>query len=77
MADNIEHLMLEQFRQLRDHQERMMDELREIKTVLLATRFQQRSMELTQDAHGDGLDSVRRRLDHIERRLELVGGDGK
>jgi hypothetical protein len=36
MSDNIEHLILEQLRQLREHQEHMMGEIRELKIAVVA-----------------------------------------
>ncbi len=77
MADNIEHLMLEQFRQQRGLTERLFDEVREIKAMLLSSRFQQRGLELTTDALSDSLATVKTRLDRIERRLDLVDAEGK
>jgi hypothetical protein len=71
MADNIEHLMLEQFRKLREHQEHMMGEIRELKIAVVALSHHKRGIEWAQEAHGEAIERLKGRLDRVERRLEL------
>jgi hypothetical protein len=75
MSDNIEHLILEQLRQLREHQERMMGEIRELKMGFVSLNHHYRGVEWAQATHGEAIENVRKRLDRIERRLELSEPD--
>lgn len=72
MADDIQHLMLEQFRRLSDKVDRVHEELREIKTVMLASRFQVRGVEMVNDANSDTIESLKRRMERVVRRLKLA-----
>lgn len=74
MNDKIENPVLEQLRHIRGDIAKLTEEVREIKTTMLATRHQQRGMELTLDTHSDSLEGIKRRLERIERRLDLVDG---
>jgi hypothetical protein len=74
VADNIDSLVLEQLRQLRAQNDRILDEIRVVKTELQALRHHSRGVELTQDGHHEDIARIKVRLDRIERRLELSDG---
>lgn len=71
MTDKIEHLMLEQFRRLRDDIAKIQVSLDNLRQGMQATRHHTRGLELTSDVHSDDIDDLRRRVDRIERRLDL------
>jgi len=72
MAENIEHLMLEQFRLIRSDIALLRDEVRGLKTEMVAVRMHVRGNELDVDTHRDSIAKLQSRVDRIERRLELV-----
>lgn len=71
MTDKIEHLMLEHFRRLRDDIAKVQTAIDGMRQDMQAERHHIRGLQLTSDVHADGLDDLRRRVDRIERRLEL------
>jgi predicted nucleic acid-binding Zn-ribbon protein len=74
MSDNINSLVLEQLRLIRAQQERIWEEIREIKTTMLSMKHELRGLQLNIDALGEGVENVKKRVDRIERRLELNDG---
>ena len=77
MTDKIENLMLEHFRIIRSEIAGLRDEMRSLKTEMVAVRLHVRGIEVQQDAHHDDIASLKLRLDRVERRLELVDANGK
>lgn len=72
MNEKVENLVLEQLRQLRADNGKIIDEIRGLRSEVTAFRHHVRGLETMQDQHQDSLMSVRERLDRIERRLELT-----
>ena len=72
MNEKVENLVLEQLRHLRGQNEKILDEIRSLKTEMLAVRHHARGTELQQDVHHEDIASLKVRLDRIEKRLELV-----
>lgn len=75
MADNIEHLMLEQFRRLDAKVDTMLDMIREMNVEMHAFRHHIRGNELDIDAHRNAIARLQSRVDRIERRLDLSESD--
>ena len=75
MNEKVESLELEQLRQLRGPNDRILEEVRGLRGEIIAMRDHQRGLVLTQDGHHDDILSIKVRLDRIERRLELSGAD--
>jgi uncharacterized protein YigA (DUF484 family) len=78
MNDKVENLVLEQLRELRADNARILDEIRGLKAEMIAGRHHSRGLQTLQDRDHDDLSAVKVRLDRIERRLELAddAGDG-
>lgn len=72
MNDEVENLVLEQLRAIRADMARMADDMRGMRTEMLAIRHHARGTELQQDVHHEDIASLKVRVDRIERRLELV-----
>lgn len=73
MTDNIEHLMLEQFRRVRDDIQKLAVATNCIHTQQLADRLTLRSIQTSLDGNSDLLTALTARVARIERRLELSG----
>jgi hypothetical protein len=73
MADNIEHLMLEQFRRLGTKVERLLDAVKYIHNQQLADHHLIRSLQTSLDGSNELLTPLTARVAHIERRLKLTG----
>jgi ribosomal protein S15P/S13E len=71
MPDNIEHLMLEQFRLIRDRLDIISVQITELYREMHAFRHHVRGNELDIDANKNLLAHLTGRVDRIERRLEL------
>jgi hypothetical protein len=71
MADNIEHLMLEQFRRVREDIAKLTDAVHYIHKQQLSDRLLLRSLQTSLDANSDLLTGLTARVSRIERRLEL------
>lgn len=72
MNEKVENLVLEQLRQLRAQNDRILEAMRAITVEVQATRHHVRGNELDIDAQRDLVASMQARLDRIERRLQLV-----
>lgn len=72
MTENVENLVLEQLRHVRAQNDRILDEIRGLKTEMMSVRHHVRGIELQQDVHHEDIATMKVRLDRIERRLELV-----
>lgn len=72
MNEKVENLVLEQLRAIRGDIARMADDMRGLRTEMLAVRHHARGTELQQDVHHEDIASMKVRLDRIEKRLELV-----
>lgn len=72
MNEKVENLVLEQLRAIRGDMARMADDMRGLRTEMLAVRHHARGTELQQDVHHEDIASMKVRLDRIEKRLELV-----
>lgn len=73
MADNIEHLMLEQFRHVRADIANMKEMIRELNREMHAFRHHVRGNELDIEANRNSLFGLQSRMERVERRLELSG----
>jgi hypothetical protein len=72
MNEKVENLVLEQLRAMRATSDRILDEIRAIKSEMTSIRHHVRGIEVLQDQdHGD-IAAMKVRLDRVERRLELV-----
>jgi hypothetical protein len=72
MNEKVENLVLEQLRGLRADNARILDEIRSLKTEMIANRLHMRGVEIQQDGHHDDIAGLKSRLDRIERRLDIV-----
>jgi hypothetical protein len=72
MADTIEHLMLEQFRRVREDIRQLTEAVGYIHKQQLADRHGMRGMQLSLDSANELLTSLTGRVARIERRLELT-----
>ena len=72
MANNIEHLMLKQFRRLDAKVESVLEAVRYIHTQQLADRHTMRGMQVSLDGANELLSSLTARVGRIERRLDLA-----
>lgn len=72
MTEGADNLVLELLRAMRADMARMAEDVRSLRVEMQATRHHTRGLELTSDVHSDGIDDLRRRVDRIERRLDLT-----
>ncbi len=72
MNDKVQNLVLEQLRAIRGDIAKLADEMRGMRTEMLAVRHRARGTDLQQDAHHEDIASMKIRIDRIEKRLELV-----
>lgn len=71
MTAESDNLVLELLRSMRTDMARMAEDVRTLRVEIQAGRHHLRGLEITSDVHSDGLDDLRRRVDRIERRMEL------
>ncbi len=72
MTDSTDNIVLEHLRAIRSDIARLGDEMRGLRTEMMAVRHHVRGLELSQDVDHNDVISIKERLDRIEKRLELV-----
>ncbi len=72
MADNVENLILEQFRRLDQRLARMEDDMSDVKLRLTATEEHLGSLMISVAGVNARLDKLDSRVQRIERRLDLT-----